>query len=130
MFLRFVRKTKLAGTSARKGFFTAAYELRDTPSVDPGTFKQLEELLAWFRENLAIPGRFSRSKSKGAYRRKHTAAMSWFKATANEHIVRSYELADLLERQGYPIEVLKSQRPGYIVYEDEFQVVAEPFADK
>ena len=27
------------------------------------------------------------------------------------------------------VRVLKTRHPGYIVYEDEHQVVAEPFAD-
>jgi len=27
------------------------------------------------------------------------------------------------------VQMLKSDRAGYVVYEDEYQVVAEPFAD-
>ncbi len=27
------------------------------------------------------------------------------------------------------VEVIRTERPGYIVYEDEFQVTAEPFAE-
>jgi hypothetical protein len=35
----------------------------------------------------------------------------------------------ILEQHSVCVRVLKTDRPGYIVYEDEHQVVAEPFAD-
>jgi hypothetical protein len=35
----------------------------------------------------------------------------------------------ILENHDVWIEMLKTERPGYVVYKDEFQVVAEPFAD-
>ena len=38
-------------------------------------------------------------------------------------------ISELLERSGeFRVSVLVSYQPGYIVYEDEQQVVAEPFA--
>ena len=38
-------------------------------------------------------------------------------------------MISILETQGVVVEVIETQRPGYVVYEDEFQIVAEPFAD-
>jgi hypothetical protein len=35
----------------------------------------------------------------------------------------------MLESYGINIRVLKTAKPGYIVYEDEFQIVAEPVGD-
>lgn len=35
----------------------------------------------------------------------------------------------ILEQHNVYVRVLKTDRPGYIVYEDQHQVVAEPFAD-
>ena len=35
----------------------------------------------------------------------------------------------MLESSDLPIWMLKTSLPGYMVYEDEFQVVAEPFID-
>lgn len=55
--------------------------------------------------------------------------MCWFKATATEHIAKMREMSCILEQNGFYVRVIKAQRPGYIVYEDEYQVVAEPFAD-
>lgn len=55
--------------------------------------------------------------------------LSWFKPTAEQHIQKAHELAAILSELGFVIEILKTDRPGYIVYEDEFQIVAEPFSD-
>lgn len=129
MFLRFVRLTTVEGAKAREGFFTAAYEMREKEGLDSASLSRLEDMLAWFRQNLTIPSGFNKSKSKGAYRRRNTKGLSWFKPNARDHVTRAYELAEMLSQHGYHIEVLKSARPGYVVYEDEFQLVAEPFAD-
>jgi len=53
----------------------------------------------------------------------------WFKSSAMQHIGRIYEMVCILEQHGIYVQVLKADRPGYIVYQDEHQVVAEPFAD-
>ncbi|RWN46688.1 MAG: hypothetical protein E5Y04_27165 [Mesorhizobium sp.] len=129
MFLRFVRSNAIKGTHAREGFFGAAYELRGQPDVDRHTLDQLEDRLAWFRQNLAIPPRFNLSRSKGFYRRETTQGLSWFKPTATEHLARAFDLAALLARHGHHVDVMKSSRLGYVVYEDEYQIVAEPFSD-
>ncbi|MDP3854060.1 hypothetical protein [Phenylobacterium sp.] len=38
-------------------------------------------------------------------------------------------LQALLEQHGIWGEVLRTARPGYVVYEDDHQVLAYPFAD-
>ncbi len=38
-----------------------------------------------------------------------------------------WELKAVIENHGFIIEVMKTDRPGYVVYEDEYQIVAEPF---
>jgi len=38
-------------------------------------------------------------------------------------------MAYLLEENSFAVRVFRSRRVGYIVYEDEHQVVAEPFSD-
>ena len=43
---------------------------------------------------------------------------------AIEHLRR---LVAVLENHGIQVQVLKTVRPGYLVYEDKWQVVAEPF---
>ncbi len=50
------------------------------------------ELRVWFSENLDRPDRFSNSSSKGYYRRS-TKGLSWFKASAKEHIRKPSNLS-------------------------------------
>ncbi|MEM7422744.1 MAG: hypothetical protein AAF334_03420 [Pseudomonadota bacterium] len=127
-FLRFVRPNTIENLGVREGFFCAAYELRSVLSLEDYTSEQLEDHLSWFRNNLPIPEKFNRSKSKGP-RDRNTAGLSWFKEDASEAVRRSFELINLLQENGYPIEVIRTARVGYVVYEDDQQVVAEPFSD-
>jgi len=78
-------------------------------------------------ENLEKPTRFTASKPP--FYRKRSRAISWFKDSATEHLARVRELVLILETHGVPVRMLKAQRVGYVVYEDEYQVVAEPFSD-
>jgi len=39
------------------------------------------------------------------------------------------EMVAVLKRHDVPVQMIKTAKPGYIVYEDEFQIVAVPFAD-
>lgn len=127
-YLRFVRPNTIENHGAREGFFCAAYHLRNVLGLENYTSEQLEAHLSWFQVNLTIPDRFNRSKSEGSWNRA-TAGLSWFKEDASEAIRRSYELINLLQENGYPIETIRTKRVGYVVYEDDQQVVAEPFSD-
>ena len=42
---------------------------------------------------------------------------------------KAFDLTALLTDHGYHVEVLRTGRVGYILYEDAHQVVAEPFGD-
>jgi hypothetical protein len=127
-YLRFVRPKAVAGTRYREGFFCAAYELLNQMELSAASRERLEVLLGRFRRNLQIPDRFTSSRSKGTDRQ-IARGLSWFKNDASGAIEKSFELIDLLREHGYPIEVLRSQKVGRIVYEDGYQVVAEPFSD-
>ena len=82
----------------------------------------------WFGSNLKVQNRFNRTTSKGYYRRK-TKGVSWFRSTADEHIEKLWALTKVLARNGHKAELITTSKPGYIVYEDEIQVIAEPFSD-
>jgi hypothetical protein len=86
----------------------------------------LEGVLSWFEDNLAVPQRFNSSKSKGYYRRR-AAGISWLKPTATEHIAKMRALVAVLQNNGYQVSQIITERPGYLVFEDDHQVVAEPF---
>jgi glycine cleavage system regulatory protein len=79
--------------------------------------------MKWFRANLPFPERVARSRRP----KRHHAAVSWFKQSATDHIHMARELAALLDAHDIRTEMLTTDRPGYVVYEDEYQVLAEPF---
>ncbi len=49
----------------------------------------------------------------------------WFKDTATEWISVFREIVAILEDSGFRVATLTTDRPGMIVYEDDFQVVAK-----
>jgi len=127
-FVRFVVSRIDPDSAVADGPFALAYELRDSAHVDAPDREQLAEHLVWFEKNLKTPARFNRTKSAGFYHRK-TRGVSWFKHTAAEHLTRMHRIATLLEQYGHSVAMVSESRVGYVVYEDAFQVVAEPFSD-
>jgi len=128
MYLRFVYSKTVEGMNSREGFFQAACDMANNPHSDASIVAQVNAIGEWFSDHLERPYRFSKSSSKGYYRRK-TKGLSWFKPSATKHIAKAFELKRILDQYGYAIEVLKEDRIGYIVYEDKYQIVAEPFAE-
>lgn len=126
--LRFVLAQRDADSGVASGPFEAAHRLRDSGDVEAADRDKLADHLRWFADNLDTPTRFNRTTSKGFYRRK-TRGIAWFKGTATEHVARMHEVSAILERYGQPVSLLTKATVGYVVYEDEFQVIAEPFAD-
>ncbi len=126
MFLRFVLPRSHPDTGVEEGIFSAAYGLRESAQISTSDRQSLEGLLAWFDANLAKPQRFNSSKSKGYYRRR-TAGISWIKHTAAEHMAKMRALIAILEKNGYQVSQITTDRPGYVVFEDDHQMVAEPF---
>ncbi len=126
MLLRFVLPRSHPDTGVEEGIFGAAYDLREGTRISTSDRQSLDGLLAWLDVNLAKPQRFNSSKSKGYYRRR-TAGISWLKPTAAEHIAKMRALIAILERNGYQVSQTTTDRPGYVVFEDDHQVVAEPF---
>jgi hypothetical protein len=127
-YLRFVVSGRNSDSGVEDGLFVAAYALRDKGVLPADHRSKLEDHINWFKANLAIPPRFNRSRSKGYYRRA-TKGIAWFRDTALQHIARMHDLKFIAESHGYVVSVIREDRVGYIVYEDENQVVAEPFAD-
>jgi hypothetical protein len=127
-YVRFVLGHDDPDSGARAGLFTIAYDLKRSDTTPAYQAARLVAVLDWFSDNLDRPKRFSRSTSKSAAWRA-TRGVSWFKAGAREHIAKMHELAEIIEDLGYYTDTITCERPGYIVYEDAFQIVTELFAD-
>ena len=123
MFVRFIVAHRHPETNEPMGIFEAVDFLPPGGRLADWDERRLAELRAWFVEHLPFPERTARARRPNAAHR----ALSWFKASATTHIAHARELAALLEANDVRTQMLTSDRPGYIVYEDEFQVLAEPF---
>ena len=127
-FIRFVISHRHLESGAYDGTFRLAYRLRGSSVATPADRSALADALNWFEAKLPTPARFNRSSSKG-YDRRNTRGISWFKDTAVDHLTRMHEIRLVLERYGHQVQMLTEARVGYVVYEDDYQVVAEPFSE-
>jgi hypothetical protein len=127
MYLRFVVANIDEDSGQELGVFHAIRNLRDEEKLDTHEEELHDSIVQWFDKHLEKPARFTASKPP--YYRKKNVAISWFKDTAHEHLSRVRELLVILEHHGVSVRMLKTNRVGYIVYEDEFQIVAQPFSD-
>jgi hypothetical protein len=125
VFIRFVIKHLDADSGRRQGLFQAAKKLKASADLTASDGKHLEALSSWFNRHLEAPTRLSLSSRP----HRKAQAISWFKGSATVHISKMREFQTVLERNGIAVEILTTTRPGYIVYEDRFQVAAYPFAD-
>ena len=103
------------------GIFTLAYELIRLNKLPPSEAEMIQELIDWFKLNLPIPKKFSKGKNK---EHKNTHGISWLIAEEKEMVEKFWELKNILDRAGYPVDFIKTDYPGKIVYKDKFQVVA------
>lgn len=125
MYLRFVVpnwKDKVSHQPV--GIIRAAGRLKNHYSAfSTETDKELEKVFDWFNDFLPIPRKLSKSSKLYA----ENKATSWFKDSANSCINKARYLAKILESNGFQTEMLVSRSPGYIVYEDDWQVAVLPF---
>lgn len=125
MLVRFVADWTDEDSCVTAGLFLAAAWVRDNADPAEADLARLQELREWFNLHLNKPRRFNRSRRP--HRKKK--AISWFKDSAHEHIAMAREMARIVSAAGLPIREVRTKRPGYVVYEDDFQLVAEPFAE-
>lgn len=123
--IRFVVSQLDPNSGRRQGLFQAAASLEDRGALAAHELDDYRGVVDWFRDNLEKPDRFaisSRPHAKGQ-------ALSWFKADSLIHIAKMRDLQRILEAHDVSVDVLRTERPGYVIYEDEHQVAAYPFAD-
>lgn len=125
MYLRFVVNAVVEDSNRLQGVFGACYKLSDDGKFTYAEAEQFAALTKWFGKNLKTPDKFVRSKNPNAKEK----ALSWFKDSAKEHISKMREMAELLKNHGISVRMIRENRIGYVVYEDEFQIVAMPFDD-
>ena len=125
MYLRFVIHKNDEGSGRRQGLFQALADLEHRSVLLPHEQAAYDEVYEWFKKNLKKPRSFTRSSKPHAKK----VSLSWFKDSANEHIAKMYVLRQILEAHGISVDVIRTSKPGYVVYDDQFQVAAEPFSE-
>jgi hypothetical protein len=124
MYLRFTTQFINPYGELETGIFMALKYLRDDHSLTKDEdINKLKELSGWFNRNLDKPTRFS----KGTSKLNADVSLSWFKDSAKEHIKKIQDLIEIAEQYNIVIDRIASKNPGYIVFEDEYQVSAVPF---
>jgi len=125
MYIRFVIDQLDCDSGKRQGLFQTIAELQEKGILykyEEGIVKDIRE---WFSNHLDKPDSFTRSSKPHATNK----AISWFKPTAIEHIDKMRQLTSIIEGHGVHVDVINTDRPGYIVYEDECQITAEPYSE-
>jgi len=118
-YVRFVIDRKDEDSHVEQGIFQAVARAREWQTITGTDAHQLSELEAWFSKNLEKPTSFGRNKLR--------LGICWFKTDATEHISRIWEMVHILERNGIYVKKIRTDKPGYVIHEDEWQLVAEPF---
>lgn len=117
MYLRFVVGIDSDLANRQNGLFTELQILKDDGMLLDYQIELAENTFKYFNENLPIPPYSSKNIPK--------EAVAWFKDTAKDFIGRMWDLVAILEQNEVNIRILKTERPGMILYEDDFQVVAK-----
>ncbi|HET9184292.1 MAG TPA: hypothetical protein VFP59_19395 [Candidatus Angelobacter sp.] len=118
-YVRFVIGRKDEDSHVEQGIFQAAALALEWGQITGSDADELNELRMWFSDNLERPTSFGRNSLH--------RGICWFKTHSAEHISRIWEMVRILERNGIYVKKIRTDRPGYLVYEDEWQIVAEPF---
>lgn len=105
-------------TNQRYGVFIAVWHLIRDKKVSAEDESSYWKAREWFEEHLPIPPYHKEGNPQ--------RAITWFKESAMESLIVSklkvYQ--DIAKRYGTEIELISTESPGIIIYEDKFQVAS------
>jgi len=118
MYLRFTGLRRLPDSPRSEGIFCLAYRLLRGDDLDRPLHAWLAEEVDWFDEHLDAPRHGVREQ-----------ALFWFRAEARIVVSRAFSLSAALRAAGERLRVVRTERPGSIVWRDSHQVAAIPWRD-
>lgn len=118
-FVRFVARAIDEDSGVEQGIFVAIHRLLDSSDLSDHERNRLIEHLAWFNDHLPVPKVFSGGSNK--------TAICWFKCDAKASMDHIWSAVQILKDYGVPITMITSAVPGHVIYEDQFQLVAQPY---
>ena len=115
-FLRFVVDNPHAG---KVGLFRSARIIGgDDDELPPAARSEMRATFRWFNANLPVPRRLPKN------------AVCWFRADARESLDKLRTLVEIYRLLGRPVWMQATRNPGRVVYRDDYQVAAVPYADR
>jgi hypothetical protein len=124
VFIRFVSGEIDEDSHLSAGLFRAVSSLLDEVVLPDYEYLALMDPLSWFELHLKVPFDYRLEPASLAEQ-----ALCWFRPTAHEHLSHAWEVVAILEERAIFMRTVKCHKPGYVLYEDEAQVLAYPFAD-
>jgi len=116
-YVRFVFGTNREEPKTQAGVVASLRWLKESGVLPDYEVEHVDELFSWLNTHLPCPP-FSRKEWS-------PDAISWFKDSAQDMISKFRELISILEQYDQPVRMLTTDRPGMILYEDEYQVIAQ-----
>ena len=123
MYIRFITQFINEDHEPETSVFHALRFIAEDSLTQDEDANKLKVLNKWFNKNLDRPNKFSNASRHNP----EAISLSWFKDSAKEHISRVYEIITILEKYHLVVERVISKNPGYIIYEDDYQVSTIPF---
>jgi hypothetical protein len=121
-YVRFVFFQLVDGQRSRMGLFQARQAAVDSLHSPAWALDLVRETFDWFDEHLDAPTHYDSGPRRGG----NQPALCWFKAGAEDHIGKMYDLKTALDACGVLVDVITTRDPGHVVYEDKHQVAAQP----
>ena len=119
-YFRFCADYESSHTQQRYGIFIAVWHLIRDKKVSAEDEAAYWKARAWFEAHLPIPPYHKDGNPD--------RAITWFKETAMDTAVvkelKTYR--DIAERYGVKIELISSDSPGTVIYEDDYQIATVP----
>jgi hypothetical protein len=158
MWIRFETRYRDAQSRWATGVFQYIADIAEDTSLDPDLRARVQTLREWFNKNLPAPLRSQVDPTSIFWFKLHPDLAKPIKVSpwkrrpltklaarvpkaaipsdrpidqshAADSIERLKELLRLMEQAGYTTRIIATQRPGYITYEDAYQIAATPFKD-
>ncbi len=118
MYVRFATLRQHEESHSPTGVFQAAYALRNSGALARYEERQINDALEWFGTHLDAPECLEEPE--------HYRAICWFRHRAVKPMRYIWPMVHVLNEHGVYVRLYKTDDPGIVIYEDDWQVAAKP----
>lgn len=116
-YIRFVVGVETESAHVQTGLFTEINALKQGGELMDYEEKMVQDTFDYYNKHLPVPPYDEKKLSKDA--------VAWFKDSANKFIDKMWDFIAILENNDVHVRILKTDKPGMIVYEDRYQILAK-----